>query len=135
MTIEWLGEESGLWFGMMIEGVVAVSFSGRALHCVPNLSKNLGIRTHYPEHRMLIRPWYCACYIRTSWIVSPQKEPANSPGLSWSDLIHCYCMILTATCEDHRESDCLHHCGTERRREDDLRERIFAKLRRLQEFH
>ena len=42
---------------------------------------------------------------------------------------------LTATCEDHRESDCLDHCGTERRREDDLRERIFAKLRRLQEFH
>lgn len=43
MTIEWLGEESGLWFGMMIEGVVAVNFSGRALHCVHNLRETLSI--------------------------------------------------------------------------------------------
>lgn len=54
MTIEWLGEESGLWFGMMIEGVVAVRFSGRALHCVRNLRETLSIRTHYPERRVLV---------------------------------------------------------------------------------
>jgi hypothetical protein len=49
VPVERLGEVSGLWFGMMIEGVVVVSFSGRVLHCVHNLRKDLSICTHYPN--------------------------------------------------------------------------------------
>lgn len=115
MTIEWLGEESGLWIGMMIEGVVAVSFSGRALHCVPNLSKNLSIRTHYPERRMLVQPWYCACCIPCHL---DRFAPERAGQFSEPLLVRLVSLLLydlTATCEDHRESDCLHHRGTERR--------------------
>ena len=74
MTIEWLGEECGLWFGMMIEGVVAVSFSGRALHCVPNLRKNLSIRTHYPERRMLVSPGIALATSVPSGSFRPRKS-------------------------------------------------------------
>ena len=115
MTIEWLGEESGVWFGMMIEGVVGRElFWPRSSLCAQPSGnpKYLHTLSRTPDARPAL---YCACYIRTIWIVSPQKEPANFSEPLLVRLFSLLLYDLTATCEDHRESDCLHHCGTERR--------------------
>lgn len=93
MIIEWLGKESGLWFGMMTEGVVAVSFSGCALHCVHNLREILRICIHYPERGMLVQPCIALATSVPMGSFRPRKSRPLSSSFSWSDFFHCYCMI------------------------------------------
>ena len=81
MTIGWLGEESGVWFGRMIKGVVAVTFFGRGLHYVHNPRETLSICTHYPERRMLVQPCIALAASVPFGLFRPRKSRPISPSL------------------------------------------------------